>query len=900
MPQTGATERSRPSPEALLEAARAEGRGRLRVFLGAAPGVGKTYAMLRAAHRRKAEGIDVAVGVVETHGRRETEELLNGLEILPRLTLAYRGQTLTEFYLDAALARRPKLILVDELAHTNAPGSRHPKRYQDVDELLAAGIDVYTTLNVQHIESLNDVVMQITRIRVRETVPDSVIEKADEVELVDLTPEELLQRLKEGKVYVPENARRAIAHFFQPGNITALRELALRRTAERVDDQMVAYMRRHAIEGPWPAGERILVCVGGDSLGPTLVRHARRLADQMNAYWVVATVEQPSASAAEDQRQSRLAETMRLARQLGADTVTLAGSDLVREIMGYARGHNITQIVIGRSQVAWWRTFARRSLVNALLRESRTVAVHIVAEGSERAVGRPTVSVSRARRKWRALPYAVATAAVAIAVGISELLAAFVPGPSLSMVFLIAVLATAVLYGTAPAIVAAILSFAAFNFFFVPPIYTFTVAETHELLALFVQLAAGVLTGAMAGRIRNQAEVARRRHKATQALYDFSRKLGATAKVDDLLWAVASQVAGAVNGRSVVLMPDEDDISVQAAFPPDEEIDARDRAAARWAWQKVEPAGWGSTTLPEIAWQFRPMRTARGCVGVVGFRRNEADQRLSPEADRALNALLDQAAVAIERASLMHEMAQAEALVETEKLRSALLSSISHDLRTPLASIIGSATALLSDELKLQEAQRRDLLRNVLEEAERLNRFVGNLLDMTRLKGGALQPRLDWVDIRDIAARALQRIAPRLSRRRIERNFAPDLKHALLDAALMEQVLFNILDNAVKYSADGSVIEIAARAERGTLVVEIRDSGIGIPEDKLERVFDKFYRLERTDRQPAGTGLGLSICRGFVEAMGGRIVALRRDPGPGTVFRITLPMKSESLALSSS
>lgn len=885
MPPT--SERSRPSPDALLEAVRAEERGRLKVFLGAAPGVGKTYAMLRAAHRKKADGIDVVVGLVETHGRRETEELLSGHEILPRLTLAYRGQTLTEFNLDAALARKPKLILVDELAHTNAPGARHPKRYQDVDELLAAGIDVYTTLNIQHIESLNDIVMKITRIRVRETLPDSVIERADEVELVDLTPEELLQRLKEGKVYVPENAQRAMRHFFQHGNLTALRELALRRTAERVDDQMVAYMQRHAIEGPWPAGERIMVCIGGDALGPTLVRHARRLADLMNAYWVVVTVERPTETAADEAGRALLAEAMNLARQLGADTVTLAGRDIVREIMGYARNHNITQIVVGRGDVSWWRGLLRRSLVRALLRESQSVALHVVA--GRKARERASAPTGLTRPKLRPLPYGFAALAVAVTVAVGHVIVPDVPPQSVSMLMLVAVLMTAVLFGTGPAILAAILSFVGFNFFFVEPLHTFTVAQTHELIALLVLLVAGIVTGAMAGRIRNQADVAQRRHKATRALYDFSRKLGATAKVDDLLWAVASQVAGTVAGRCVVLIPADDDLVLQAAFPPDEEIDAGGRAAARWAWQKCEIAGWGSGTLPETLWQFRPIHTARGCVGVAGFRRNDEQRRLPPEADRTLNAILDQAAVAIERAGLVHDMAQAEALVATEKLRSALLSSISHDLRTPLASIIGSSSSLLAEQLELTEAQRRDLLRNVQEEAERLNRFVTNLLDTTRLESGAIRPRFDWSDLRDIVARVQQRISARLGRRRLDCRFSDNLPPVRLDPVLMEQVLFNLVDNAVKFSPDGSTIEIAADRREGVLVVDVCDRGVGIAADQLERVFDKFYRLERADRTPAGTGLGLSICRGFVEAMGGRIVAVPREPGPGTIFRISLP-----------
>ncbi|MBL8670143.1 MAG: sensor histidine kinase KdpD [Alphaproteobacteria bacterium] len=888
-------EPARPSPEALLAAASKEGRGRLKVFLGAAPGVGKTYAMLQSGRRAKADGADIVVGIVETHGRRETEDLLAGLEILPRRAVEYQGRVLTELDLDAALKRKPKLVLVDELAHTNAPGSRHPKRYQDVGELLDAGIDVHTTLNVQHLESLNDVVQKITRIRVRETLPDRVLEEADEVELVDITPEELIKRLKEGKVYVPGNAQRALDHFFKAGNLTALRELALRRTAERVDSQMVDYMRRHAIEGPWPAGERILVCVGPDPLGPELVRTARRMADLMSGYWVALHVERPGQAGLAEAEQARVDETLRLAEHLGGEAVRILGDDLPGELLRYARGHNITQVVLGRVRSSRWAVLTRRSLVHEVVRRSSGIAVHVIT-GEPGEAAAPVPDRRPAAEGW--LPASLAaTAAVAAAVGVAVGIDAMLDLPNLSMIFLASVLFCAIRYGMAASVLASLLSFLAYNFFLIEPRYTFSVSDGSDLLSLLVFLAVAILTSGLAGRARDHAAAMRARFKSTQALYDFSRKLGATARADDLLWAVAQQVAAAAGGRSVVLQPETGELALAAAFPPDEALEVADWAAARWAWENGEVAGRDSATLPSVKWQFRPVRTARGMVAVVGVRPKDDGRALRSEELRMLDALLDQAAVALERADLVAEAAEAEAIAQTERLRTALLSSISHDLRTPLASILGSATSLLAYGESFSPAAQRDLLVTIRDETERLSRFVANLLDMTRVESGALEIKRDWVDIAELCGSAAGRVAGFLGARRLQRSVAADLPLLRLDFALMEQVLFNLLDNAVKYGPDGSAIALRAARDGNAVTIAVEDEGPGIPPGDLERVFDKFYRVHRGDAAVAGTGLGLSICRGIVEALGGTIRA--RSPvraGRGTAVEIRFPAPAADAA----
>ena len=883
----------RPSPDALLAAAEREGRGRLKIFLGAAPGVGKTYAMLEAAHRLKKEGVDVVIGVIETHGRSETEALVAGLELLARRAQDYRGQRLSEFDLDAALARKPGLILIDELAHSNLPGARHPKRYQDVEELLGAGIDVYSTLNVQHLESLNDLVAKITRVRVRETLPDEILERADEIELVDLTPQDLLKRLAEGKVYVEGQAQRAVAHFFQPGNITALRELALRRVAERVDEQMLDYMRQHAIVSPWAAGERLLACIGPDADAVAVVRATRRLADQLHAPWTAVYVEMPGHFRLSQPARDRIAEAVRLAEQLGGEAVTLPARDLVEDLMRFARDRHITQIVLGRRRTSWLRRLLGRSLAEALMRQSGDIAVHLVPLGD--GARKRSLQFSLPDLGWAA--YAWTMGYVAAAVLLGRLTGLLITLPSPAPFFLIAVVLAAVRHGLLPSILASVLSFAAYNFFFVAPLYTFTVAEGHEIISLGLFLVAAILVSGIAARARDQAEDARRRMKIQGALYDFSRKLATTLGIDDLLWACCYQVATSVQGQAIVLLPEEDgdkdELRIAGAYPPEDDLEPADWTAARWTFAHGEAAGHGSSTLPTRIWRFEPMKTSRGLVGVVGFRGPQGPVQLDPSAARVIAALIDQSAVALERSLFEGEIAEARVLAASEKLRHALLSSISHDLRTPLATIIGAISSLKLEGQSLDAGARRDLIDMAEEEALRLNRFVGNLLDMTRLEAGMLAPKRDWVAVSDLLASAAARAKRTLGARRLTIDAAPDLPLLRVDFVLMEQVLFNLLDNAAKYSPDSSEVQLSARRGDAALILEVTDHGRGIPTTDLTRVFDKFHRIEAGDRQIAGTGLGLAVCKGIVEAHGGTIRALSPGPsGDGTVIEIALPIEA--------
>jgi two-component system, OmpR family, sensor histidine kinase KdpD len=885
---------NRPSPEALLRQVAQEQRGRLKIFLGAAPGVGKTYEMLATAQAKRRDGVDVLVGVVETHGRKETESLLAGLEVLPRRRVEYKGRWLEDMDLDAVLKRRPKLVLVDELAHTNAPGSRHPKRYMDVEELLAAGIDVYTTLNIQHVESLNDVVAKITRIRVRETVPDSVIDRADDVEVVDLTPEDLIQRLKEGKVYVPHQAERAIRHYFAPGNLTALRELALRRTAQRVDEQMVTYMRAHAIPGPWAASERVLVCVNEDLQGGAVVRYARRLADRLRAPWTAIYVETSRSQRLDDKERDRVAEWLRLAERLGGETVTVPAQDVGGGIIQYAEENNFTHIVIAKSRRSRWSELLRGSTTYRLIRRAGDISVHVIAEprATETPAGREPAEVVETAPPSDAYdpqPYVGSLVFVAVALGIGLVLQQILAVSNIALVFLTAVLVSAIAYGLWAALFACLVSVLAYNFFFLPPLYTFTIADPENVVALFFFAIVAVIASNLASRVRAQAVSARQRAKTTEDLYLFSRKLAGAISLDDLLWATAYQIALMLKARVVLLLPEDESLAVRAGYPPEDRLDEGDIAAAKWCWQNNRPAGRGADTLPGARRLFLPMRTGRGAVGVVGLDSDRPGPLLTPDQRRLLDALTDQAALAIERVNLVRDVDEAKLAAETERLRSALLTSISHDLRTPLASILGSATSLKDHRRSLDDAAQAELVGTIQEEAERLNRFIGNLLDMTRLESGAIEPRAEVVDLADVVGSALGRASKVLAAHRIEVDLAADLPLLQVDPVLLEQVLFNLLDNAAKYAPAGTEVRLEAAHDRDAVRVRILDRGDGIPTADLERIFDKFYRVHAADRQRAGTGLGLAICRGFVEAMGGSVVAGNRQDGSGAVFTVTLP-----------
>lgn len=880
---------SRPSPDALLDRAERETRGRLKIFLGAAPGVGKTYEMLMSGRARQADGVDVVIGVVETHGRAETAALVEGFEVVARRKIEYRGQQLEEMDLDAILERRPALVLVDELAHTNVAGARHPKRYLDVEEILSRGIDVYSTLNIQHVESLNDVVAQITRIRVRETVPDSIIDRADDIEIIDITPDDLIKRLADGKVYVPKTAKRAIENYFSPGNLTALRELALRRTAQRVDDQLLNHMQAHAISGPWAAGERLLVCIDHGSKGASLVRYARRQADRLRAPWAALHLETPQSAGLSEEDKDRLAANMRLAEQLGAETVTLPALAPSREIIAYANANNFTHIVVGRPERSGWRRFWQGNVTYDLIRHAGDISVHVISGDARAEEPRRGVKSAEALQPFRIRPYLLSVVFVALAILAGVALSQTLDVQNLALVFLMAVLAASVRGGLGAGLFASILGALAFNFFFLEPRYTFTVRDPESLVALFFYFGVALVASNLTAAVHRQAAAARQRARMTEDLYLFSRKLAGTGTLDDVLWATAFQIASMLKVRVVILLPEAGVVAVKAGYPPDDTLVDADIAAAKWAWEHNRPAGRGADTLPGARRLYLPMRTGREAVGVIGLDDDRQGPLLAPEQRRLFDALSDQAALAIERVQLVSDVDGARLAAETDKLRAALLTSISHDLKTPLAAIMGSADMLKDLGARLDEETRRELLSTVIDESERLNRFIANLLDMTRIGAGAMEPNYAWHFAGDIVGSALARAAKIVSHHRVEVHIPETLPMLRVDPVLFEQVLFNLIDNAAKYAPDGTSIEIDGRQDGNTIMLSIKDEGPGIPSGDIERVFDSFYRVRKADQVRAGTGLGLSICRGFVEAMGGTITAANRTDRSGAVFTIRMP-----------
>lgn len=893
----------RPSPEALLEAARREesASGKLKIFVGAAPGVGKTYEMLQSAQAKRKAGIDVVVGFVETHGRAETEALVRDLEVIPRKTLDYRGQVVEEMNLDAVIARRPGIALVDELAHTNAAGSRHPKRYLDVEELLSHGIDVYTAVNIQHIESLNDVVAQITHVRVRETVPDSVFDRADAIELIDLTPDDLIQRLREGKVYVPRQAERALEHYFSPGNLTALRELALRRTAERVDEQLLTHMQANAIAGPWAAGERILVCVSEDPRAAGLVRYTKRLADRLHAPFTAISIETRRSLQLSEEERDRLADTLRLAESLGGEALTIpaVGRRIADDVVNFAQGNNVTQIVIGKSSRSRWFEMTRGSVVHDLVRRAGNISVHVIAGDELTSEPAPKTAVQTAARSepFDALPYLKALGITALGLAAAMIIKPYFGVENVDLMFLTAVVAVAVRYGLWPSLLASIAASLAYNFFFLPPVYTFTITDPTNVAAFFFFMLIAFVVSNVAGRVRTQADTAIGRIRTTEQLYAFSRKLAGTGTLDDVLWAAAYQTALMLRVRVVLLLPEEGLLTVKSGYPPEDQLDQADLAAANWAWSNDRPAGRGSDTLPGAKRLFLPMRTGRGPIGVIGIDNDRTGPLLTPDQRRLLDALVDQGALAIERVLLVEDMDRVKRTVESERLRSALLTSISHDLKTPLASVLGAASTMRDLAGALSDTEKRDLLATVIDESERLNRFIANLLDMTKLESGAIVPNTALHDLGEIVGSALRRASKILTAHKVDLVLAADLPMLQLDAVLFEQVLFNLLDNAAKYSLPDTTISIKSQRDSDHVVLQVADEGDGIPPEELESVFDKFYRAQKGDHVRPGTGLGLAISRGFVEAMRGTISAANRSDRSGAVLTIRLPVPAQTQAL---
>ncbi len=867
--------------------ARQPKRGKLKIFLGYAAGVGKTYKMLEAARQRRKD-LDLVVAYVETHGRAETEALLEGLEIIPRKQVAYRGMSLTEMDLDAVLARRPQIALVDEFAHTNVPGSRHPKRYQDVEELLEAGIDVYTTLNVQHIESLQSKVAQITSVWVHETVPDTVIFTAAEIELVDLPPEDLLKRLKEGKVYIPQQIRLAVANFFREDNLIALRELSMRTAAERVDEQMRAYMETRAIHGPLQTVERLLVCIRPGAQGNRFVHIAYRLASRLGAEWFAIYVETPDSAPLAPDQQDRLVNMLRLAEQLGAKTATIQGRSVAAAITEYASKNNITKILIGKPADIGWRGLLRRSVVSQIIRQSKHIDVYIVGDTEGAPPKEDKTEVKRPPHRWWRYLLGVVLVALSTLLGVA-MRHHFSP-TTIIMIYLLSVVVSAFYLGLGPSMLVSILGVLVFDFFIITPYHTFAVSDTQYVFTLIVLLGTSIFVSYLTSRVRRQTRVARQREFENATLYALSRNLTTTMGLEATVQAIISSAKETFGRDAAIFLPDDQnkEILKHHAENPNLVIDKNEVAAAVWSFQHQKRVGQSTDTLPNARALYLPLNTARGVVGVMALWVSDPTSQLTIEQTRLLEAFADLAAVAIERTQLAEEARSSQILAATEKLQAALLNSISHDLRTPLVSIIGVLTSLREEGMGLDDTARTNLIQVAAEEAERLNHLISNLLDVSRIEAGAVRISRQPSDVQDIVSVALEQSSARSGNRPIKLNLSSALPFVYVDFGLIVQALVNIMDNALKYSPIDSPIEISGRQVAQEVEIEVADRGPGIPPEDLQHVFDKFYRVHRPDNV-TGTGLGLSISKGIIEAHGGHIVAGNR-PGGGTIIRLTLPV----------
>lgn len=886
---------ARPNPDELLAQVQAEEaestRGSLKVFFGYAAGVGKTYAMLENAQRAKAAGREVVVGYVEPHGRPETEALLAGLEVLPLREYEYRGVKLRDFDVDAALTRRPDLLLVDELAHTNAVGCRHEKRWQDVEELLEAGINVWTTLNVQHIESLNDVIGQITGVTVRETVPDRAFDLADDLELVDITPEELLLRLKAGKVYLPEQAQRAIQSFFQKSNLTALRELSLRQAARRIHTDVESARREKAAIRPWATAERLLVCVGPSPTTARVIRTARRMAAALDAPWLAVSVDLTGEPASSPRKQ-QVSQHFRLAERLGADSVTLAGQNVTDTILDYARSRNVTKILIGKTNQPRWRRLIVGTVVDEVLEKSGDIDVYVIHGEEEKTDHAPTRTAVTTTK----LPYVSAFGLV----GLTGLLAYGLRFRHLAdaeantvMLFLAAVAWTAFRYGRGPAVFASILAVLVFDFFFVPPYHTFAVADTQYVVTFAVMLTIGLVISTLTSRLRAQIENTRQRERRTSSLYELGKQLSSLYGNVFLVGAAGGKVAEMVRGEVAIYLRQPSG-TPELAFGHDTTIakHAVSLPVAQWVIEHDQLAGAGTNTLPNAAALFFPLTGSQGTHGAIAIRVPDAERLLDPEFRRLLDACANQLALALERDQLAIEAANARIQAEAEQVRSSLLSSVSHDLKTPLAAIAGASSSLL-EAASLDEDTRRQLLETVADEAARLNRLLENILQMSKLDAGAATPNCQWHVLEELVGSALHRTRRELEQHEVAVHLPNDLPLLYVDGLLMEQVFVNLFENAARYTPEGTEVTIRAALDGKHVRIAVSDNGPGLPAGAEVRIFDKFYRVSPMADGGRGSGLGLAICRAIIKAHGGAIVAANR-PGGGAEFVIRLPLPKDA------
>lgn len=873
-------EPDRPDPDALLRQASQESRGRLKIFLGAAPGVGKTYEMLTDGAARARDGVDVVIGVVETHGRAETEALVRGHEIVPRRAVPYEGRTLHEMDIDAVLERAPRLVLVDELAHTNAPGSRHPKRYQDVEELLAAGIDVYSTLNIQHIESLNDVVASFTRVRVRETVPDSILEQA-EIEVVDIPPDELIERLKAGKVYLPQEATRALSHFFSKSNLSALRELALRRAAMAVDAQMLDHVRALGVGGTWAGGERIVVAVNELPGADGLVRAAKRSADALHAPWTALYIETQRAQSFGEAEHRRLAAVMNLATQLGGVVATVPATSIVDGLKSFLVDARATQLIVGKTHRSRLFELRHGSVVDRLVRETPGVAVHVLP--LEAATDDPPARFriprgpwgSRRGYLWTTLMVAGVTLAASALFHILDL-------GNVALLYLLPVMAAATLFGLRTGLFAGLASSLAYNFFFLPPTGTLTVNNPENIISILVLLGVAALTSQLTSRVRAQADMAAASARTNAALAGFLRRLTPLGDPVELARTICEDVSRLFDARTVVLVPNGAGLVVQAASGLEFRLETMEMAAAQWAYDNAAPTGKGSGTLAASDWYFQPLRAGEKVQGVIGLARDDGGDPLRPDQLPLLTSLVDQAALALERLRLEEDMRDVEAVRTRDRLRAALLSSVSHDLRTPLTAVMAAAA-------ELHHGTTPELIATIESEAARLNRFVANLLDMARVEAGALNLKVEAVDLTDAVAGAAHDARRSLEGHAIELAVPPAMPLVKVDQQLLHHCLLNLLDNAGRYADPGTPIIIEATHSFGMLKLSVIDQGPGLPPGREAEVFETFRRFEGSDRAVGGTGLGLAIVKAFSEAMGMTVEAANRTDRTGARFSLCFP-----------
>ncbi|KHK02373.1 Osmosensitive K+ channel histidine kinase KdpD [Desulfovibrio sp. TomC] len=882
----------RPDPDRLLEYVNREENkkrgGRLRIFLGMAPGVGKTYSMLETARLKQAEGVDVLVGVAETHGRAETEALLTGLAILPRQRIDYRGHTLSEFDLDQALSRHPELLLVDELAHTNAPGCRHDKRWKDVVELLDNGVDVWSTLNVQHLESLGDIVAQITGVRVRETVPDTLLERAESVVLVDLPPDDLRQRLKEGKVYLPQQADWASTNFFRQGNLMALRELALRATAQRANTEVLVYRHGRSIQTTWPTSERILVCVGPSPSSAKLVRAAKRLASELHAPWLAVSIQTALPQKARDSALRHL----KLAEELGAETFVIQGVSVAREIVAFARQQNVTKIIVGKPVRRRFRDLITGSPVDQLIRESAEIDVHVIRGETGEAAVAPVAKRPPLALPWR--QYLAAGGILGACTGISFAMFPFLDLANLIMVYMLGVMAVAIWLRRGPAVAASVLSVVTFDFFFVPPRYSFAVSDVRHLITFVVMFLVALVMSSMAGKLKRQAETAGQAGRQSVALAALARELVATRGLDSLLTVAQRHLVDVFRVRVVFLLPDDaGGLLVRAKTPGTPALHGKQLGMAQWVLANGQPAGWGTQTLADSDTVFLPLKGAGGVVGVVTLEAGAAEtknQMQLPDQQRLLEAFLAQIAQALE-VDRLEDAAKATLVeMESEKLKSSLLSSVTHDFQTPLAAIAGSAETIMLLGKSAEFDVLFGLAQNIYNESARLSRLVDNLLRLARLESGKFKPNLQAVPLEEVLGAALNRLEPSLASRPVTVDLAPDLPLAVVDEVLMEQLFVNLLENAVKHTPAGTAVSVSAKVREAQLLIQVADQGQGLPPEELERIFDRFYRVNRGSGAD-GYGLGLAICRLIAKVHGGDITA-RNVSGGGLRFDLTLPLRT--------